>query len=31
MSTKLVLAGFETDRCAAAKADLSDAGSMPSL
>ena len=31
ISTKLIPAGLETDRCAAAKADLSDAGSTPSL
>jgi hypothetical protein len=30
-STKLIPAGLETDRGAAAKADLSDVGSMPSL
>ena len=30
-STKLILAGLETDRCAAAKPDLSDVASMPSF
>src|SRR5215469_7689274 len=31
MSAKVILAGLETDRCAAARSDLSDVGLMPSL